>query len=114
MEYEDGGKHADPPWKNTTANPTVSGVSGTKGRVDDDHYSHSASQGPAASYTATQYYGYHCSRCGQGDGAYYTLGWYVLLKGPITITRYVEQDNEGKWRYKIEKDGKTATWPLNF
>ena len=110
VTYSDNGQHVGNgrPWKQNNFNPTIRWVAGTAGGADDTHSSPAADAGPADSYTATQYYGYHCNKCRFAVNAH---GFHKDLMGPITISRYVELVN-GIWQFRIVKNGATATKPL--
>ncbi len=116
VTYSDGGKHVGPnlPWKANNPDPTIKparGITGaTTGTGGDTHRPPGGrlpSAGPAASYTATQYYGFRDFRTDPG-AVDNTLGWQTNLLGPITISRWVEEVG-GNWRYRIEKSGTTHT-----
>jgi len=88
-------------------NPTVIDTNGDDADSGVDlHTNADMSDGPAASFSAIQYYRYTCHRCGAGPHNDHTR-----LKGPIQIDRFVEEHNGG-WRYRITKSGETATRPL--
>jgi len=101
----------DPGW-GTVSDPTVLNVPGVDGVAQDNHGNLPMSAGPADSWIATQHYRYRCARC-VPDGASADendVSWGTIVMGPITISRLVE--NVGGWRYRITKQGISATRPL--
>lgn len=113
VTFDDGGMHVHPPWTgandpNPKITPANRAPNGTACHSYDTHSSPMPIKGPANTYIATQYYGYHCYRCNQGSGSQATQAWQVTLMGPHTITRRVFADN-GAWKFSIEKLGNIAT-----
>ena len=95
----------NPPFDYSHVNPSVRHGPGSRRTLTDTHHFIPAEPGPAASYTATQYYQYRCDRCSSG---------FRNLRGPISIRRIVEfydpdGDGDGEWRYRAVKSGVTAT-----
>ena len=125
VTYPNNGIIAGPgkPWPGNLINPTVTpnrnptagylwGDNGTL-PMDDHHYPLGGlpMPGPADSFTATQYYGFHDFRSDNSPVAY-TANWQINLAGPIYITRSVlKKVVNGKtfWFYQITKSGLTAT-----
>ena len=112
VTYSDGGVHVGPgrPWTGNDPNPTQAGLwrPGTDGGLVDTHSDNGPQAGPADSYTATQYYGFYCQKCGTSVNLH---GFHGDLLGPIPIVRCVELVN-GSWQYRINKNGAQGVKPL--
>jgi len=84
---------------NSTSNPTVSDVAATAGAGVDDNFLYPSSTFvrpySAASFTATQFFRYKCTNINGGN--------YVNLLGPLSITRSVQQNTNGTWRFTVTK-----------
>jgi hypothetical protein len=91
----------DPPWAQGTPNPTVNGIAGTIGAVEDDHYTGYFASPPysAASFTAVQTYRYSC----------YLGGLQGTLLGRIDMSRSVSQETGGAFTYTGSKSGVSAS-----
>jgi len=121
VTYSDGGNHvgSQKPWKGNNPDPTVTPdpatYRATGGNFTDTHSPPGGlpKAGPADTYTATQYYGFHdfiLDPTPNND----TLAWQTTLTGPIVITRMVYWISPtNTWEYRIEKSGtsNTATLP---
>ena len=120
VTYSDGGIHKGPhrPWREDSPDPTItpnrrpnSAGYPTAGTFTDTHYTFNPKAGPADSFTATQYYGFHDYRT-DNRPADQSLGWQVNLTPAITISRFMENigsDEHPTWQYRITKSGVTAT-----
>lgn len=92
----------NPPFQYAHVQPSELTYSANGGLGVDTHSNGSITAGPAASYTATQYYRYWCSRCSSQP---------QILMGPLTIRREVLFSN-GSWFYIITKSGYNAVRPV--
>ena len=120
VTYGDEGIHMGPgqPWHGDSENPTirppVTRFWARKGRFPDEHLppgNELPDAGPTASFTATQYYGFRCARCGKGMLDVPSHQSLEPLMGPISIVRQVYAVDNG-WNYFVAKGGLYAFWPL--
>ncbi|MFQ6035173.1 MAG: PKD domain-containing protein [Sedimentisphaerales bacterium] len=93
-----------PPWNCGTPNPTTRSSDASTGEGWDEHGTGTFIKPyQAASFSASQEYGFHCNQCmPAGEG--------VLLLGPHSIDRqvYWVGPPASTWRYRIEKTGESA------
>ena len=122
VTYSDGGIHAGAgrPWMGNNPDPTITPSRATYKATDGEFVdTHSPpgrflpTAGPADSFTATQFYGFHDFRTDNRPGDN-THGWQVDLM-QTAIVRYVENIGTAAapvWQYRITKSGSTNTAPL--
>jgi len=123
VTYPNRGIVAGPgkPWRGNFPQPTIMPArvpgDGVNGHGEDTHSPPGfllPTAGPAASFTATQYYGFHDFRSSNSPVSN-TLGWQINLDGPIAITRSVVNAgtrSRPRWEYLITKSGVTNEAPL--
>jgi Bacterial Ig-like domain (group 2) len=95
---------------NSNQNPIVADGAATGGLGVDDNYLYPSSTFvkpySIASFTATQYFRYKCTNVNNGN--------YVNLLGPLSITRSVQQNTDGTWKFIVTKptNGQATISPL--
>jgi hypothetical protein len=94
----------------SSTNPTIAEGAATAGNGVDDNqlYPSTTFVKPysAASFTATQYFRYRCTNINNGA--------YATLLGPLSITRSVQQNTNGTWKFTVTKptNGQATINPL--
>jgi hypothetical protein len=104
VDYPGGNPYTwpSPPWNTATPNPALAPnppMSGTVGGASDDHGTGKlVSPYTAIYFIATQNYRYQCG-----------TGSWIVLYGPLSITRNVSKNTNGSFKYSINKGGVFAT-----
>jgi hypothetical protein len=94
----------------SSTNPTIAEGAATAGYGVDDNFLYPSTTFvkpySAASFTSTQYFRYRCTNINNGA--------YATLLGPLSITRSVQQNTNGTWKFTVTKptNGQATINPL--